>query len=65
MYKVRFHNEAPIITMERRDEPVVCTVAEEGHGDKPWFYDIKRYLEKQEYPENASVIDKKTLRRLA
>ncbi|GAU51864.1 hypothetical protein TSUD_416480, partial [Trifolium subterraneum] len=65
MYKVRFWNEAPIITVERKDEPVVCTVAEEEHDDKPWFYDIKRYLEKQEYPENASATDKKYLRRLA
>ncbi|GAU25046.1 hypothetical protein TSUD_155200 [Trifolium subterraneum] len=65
MYKVRFWNEAPIITVECKDEPVVCTVAEEEHDDKPWFYDIKRYLEKQEYPENASATDKKYLRRLA
>jgi hypothetical protein len=65
MYKVNFHNEAPLIKVERRDEPAVCTVAEVGLGDKPWFYDIKRYLAKQEYPENASSIDKKTMRRLA
>ncbi|GAU51921.1 hypothetical protein TSUD_417040, partial [Trifolium subterraneum] len=43
MYKVRFWNEAPMITVERKDEPVVCTVVEEEHDDKPWFYDIKRY----------------------
>jgi hypothetical protein len=65
MYKVNFHNEAPLIKVERRDEPAVCTVAEVGLGDKPWFYDIKRYLAKQEYPKNASSIDKKTMRRLA
>ncbi|MCI91013.1 hypothetical protein A2U01_0112307, partial [Trifolium medium] len=55
MYKVRFYNEAPIIIVERRDESVVCTVVEEGLDGKPWFYDIKWYLKKQEYPENASA----------
>ena len=29
------------------------------------FYEIKSYLEKQEYPENASIIDKLTLQKLA
>ena len=29
---------------------------------KPWFHEIKRYLEAQEYPEGASVNNKKFLR---
>lgn len=33
--------------------------------DKPWFYDIKRYMEKQEYPKKASITDKKALRRFS
>ncbi|KAK2428867.1 hypothetical protein QL285_027352 [Trifolium repens] len=65
MYKVNFHNEAPLIKVERKVEPTVCTVAEGGLDDEPWFYDIKRYLTKQEYPKNASSIDRMTLRRLA
>jgi ribonuclease HI len=65
MYKVKFHNEAPIIRIDRKDEPAVCVMDEGGHDSKPWFYDIKHYLETQEYPENASSNDKKTLRRLA
>ncbi|RDX85151.1 hypothetical protein CR513_33709, partial [Mucuna pruriens] len=32
---------------------------------EPWYFDIKRYLEKGEYPERASRNGKKTLRRLA
>jgi ribonuclease HI len=65
MYKVKFHNEAPIIRIDRKDEPVVCVMDEGGNDSKPWFCDIKHYLETQEYPENASSNDKKTLRRLA
>ena len=30
--------------------------------DQPWFHEVKRYLEAQEYPEGASVNDKKFLR---
>ncbi|PNX95908.1 hypothetical protein L195_g019106 [Trifolium pratense] len=65
MYKVNFHNEAPLIKVDYKYEPTVYTVIADGCDSKPWFYDIKRYLERQEYPENASTNDRKTLRRLA
>ena len=32
---------------------------------KPWFHEVKRYLEYQEYPEEASVNYKKFLRRFS
>ncbi|RDX99205.1 Retrovirus-related Pol polyprotein from transposon 17.6, partial [Mucuna pruriens] len=32
---------------------------------KPWYFDIKRYLEKGEYPEGLPENSKRTLRRLA
>ena len=65
MYKVKFHNEAPLIKVERRDEPAFCLSIEEASDGKPWYHDIKVYLENQEYPANISNRDKKTLRRLA
>ncbi|XP_050891682.1 uncharacterized protein LOC127097216 [Lathyrus oleraceus] len=33
--------------------------------DKPWFYYIKTFLEKQQYPKGISITDKKALRRLS
>jgi transposase InsO family protein len=36
-----------------------------GQDEKPWYYDIKNFLQRQEYPLGASNGDKKTLRRLA
>ena len=33
--------------------------------DKPWFHEVKRYLEAPEYPEGALVNDKKFLRRFS
>ena len=32
---------------------------------KPWYYDIKRYVESKEYPPESADNDKRTLRRLA
>lgn len=64
MFKVKWENEAPSIIIMRLDEPDFCYSNDEVRYDKPWFYDIKRYLEKQEYPEDATILDKKTLRKL-
>ena len=48
------------------DEPAYChEIDPEELVDKPWFHEVKRYLEAQEYPEGASVIDKKFLRRFS
>ena len=66
MFKVRWDNEAPQITIKRLDEPAHCCDIEiEEVADKLWFHEVKRYLEAQEYPEGASVNDKKFLRRFA
>ena len=66
MFKVRWDNEAPQITIERLDEPAhCCDIETEEVADKPWFHEVKRYLEAQEYPEGASVTDKKFLKRFA
>lgn len=64
MYQVRFHNEALIIIMDRKDEPTYYQLVEEEADGKSWFHDIKCYLQKQKYLANASAMDKKTLRKL-
>ena len=49
---------------KRLDEPTYYyEVDTEEVVDKPWFHEVKRYLEAQEYPKGASVNDKKFLRR--
>ena len=66
MFKVRWDNEAPQITIERLDEPAhCCDIETEEVTNKPWCHEVKRYLEAQKYPEGASVNDKKFLRRFA
>ena len=60
----KWDNEAPQITIERIDEPTHChEINTEEVMDQPWFHEVKKYLEPQEYPEGASVDDKKFLRR--
>ncbi|XP_058758624.1 uncharacterized protein LOC131631870 [Vicia villosa] len=70
LLKVSWTNDAPRITIERLDEiahyeTTYSYAIDEADDEKPWFYDIKRYVESQEYSKDVSVTDKKTLRKLA
>ncbi|XP_070034500.1 uncharacterized protein [Nicotiana tomentosiformis] len=53
------------IPIEIHKQPAYCAHVEEEFDGNPWFHDIKEYLEKGEYPENATHTHKRTLRRLA
>ncbi|XP_050915186.1 uncharacterized protein LOC127130161 [Lathyrus oleraceus] len=65
IYRVRFRNEAPLIQIERKVEPAYCQLVEEEGDGKPWFHDIKCYLQNPEYPTDATTPGKETLRKLA
>ena len=63
MFKLNWDNEAPQITIKRMNEPAHChEINTEEVVEQPWFHEIKRYLETRDYPEGASVNDKKFLR---
>ncbi|XP_009630628.1 uncharacterized protein [Nicotiana tomentosiformis] len=49
------------IEIEVQDQHPYCFHVDDG---KPWYYDIKRFLEAREYPENATNGQKRALRRL-
>ena len=52
MFKVRWDNKAPRITIERLGEPAHCYKVDiDGVEEKSWFHEVKRYLEAQEYPK--------------
>ncbi|XP_050889408.1 uncharacterized protein LOC127094644 [Lathyrus oleraceus] len=61
MFKVKWKNEAPSIQTDHLDEPAHCLAVEVDPDDKPWFYDIKTFMEKHQYPEGISITDKKAL----
>ncbi|KAI5432744.1 hypothetical protein KIW84_020156 [Lathyrus oleraceus] len=65
MIIVKYWNEAPNLSVMRLDRPAHVFVIEEIKDEKPWYYDIKCFLQSQIYPPGASLKDKKTLRRLA
>ena len=58
MFKLKWGNEAPQITIERMDELSYCHKINTEVVDQPWFHEVKRYHEAQEYPEGASVNDR-------
>ena len=48
MFKVRWDNEAPRITIERLDESEhYYKVDTDGVEENPWYHKVKRYLETQ------------------
>ncbi|XP_050870734.1 uncharacterized protein LOC127073600, partial [Lathyrus oleraceus] len=65
MIMVRRWNDVPNITVMRLDRPAHIFAIEEVKDDKPWYFDIKNFLQNQVYPPGASVKDRKTLRRLS
>ncbi|XP_050918502.1 uncharacterized protein LOC127135921 [Lathyrus oleraceus] len=65
MFKITWKNEAPAISIGLLDEPAYYLATEEESDGKPWYHKIKTYLEKQVYPDNASIIDKNALRKLS
>lgn len=64
MIVVNWWNDVPNIYVMRLDRPTHVFTVEEVTTDKPWYNEIKCFLQRQEYPLGASNKDKKTLRRL-
>ena len=65
MFKLNWDDEAPQISIEKMDELAHChEINTDEVVDQPWFHEVKRYLEVQEYPEGASVNDKKILKEI-
>ncbi|XP_050902112.1 uncharacterized protein LOC127110626 [Lathyrus oleraceus] len=58
-------NDVPTINVMRLDRPAHVFAVEEFIDGKPWYHDIKCFIQRQEYPPGASNKDKKTLIRLA
>ncbi|XP_050908991.1 uncharacterized protein LOC127122746 [Lathyrus oleraceus] len=63
MFKVKWKNEASTFHLDYLDEPTYCLAAEDEFNGHPWFYDIMKFLESQDFPENSSITNKKHLRK--
>ncbi|XP_057975193.1 uncharacterized protein LOC131162597 [Malania oleifera] len=64
LIKVELGMEMEPIRIRVRIEPACCVVTEET-DEKPWFHDIKTYIQQKEYPKGVTNNDRKTIRRLA
>ena len=58
-------NDVPKIDVMRLDRPTYVFAIETVTDDRPWYHDIKCFLQRLEYPPGESRKDRKTLRRLA
>ena len=65
MFQLSPHGDLPYIEFRSRGKPTHCCAIEEERDGKPWYFDIKQYVENKEYPPGISDNDKRTLRRLA
>ncbi|XP_050877605.1 uncharacterized protein LOC127081387 [Lathyrus oleraceus] len=55
MFKVKWKNEAPYFHLNYLEEPAYCLEAEDEADGHPWFYDIMKFLENQEYLVDTST----------
>lgn len=58
MFTVELNEEIESIKIQKRDIPAYCLHIEEESDEKSWYYDIKRYIQHREYPEEISENDK-------
>jgi len=65
MFQLTPHGDLLYTEFRYRGRTAHCCLVEEERDSKPWYFDIKRYVESKEYPPEASDNDKRTLRRLA
>jgi len=65
MFMISQEEDLQMIKIESHEDPIYCHSIEEEVDGKPWYFDIKRYLQSREYPELATENDKRMLRRLA
>jgi len=64
MFQLTPHGDLSYIELKCRGKPTHCYLIEEEQDGKPWYFDMKRYIEDKEYPQEAFDNDKRMLQRL-
>ncbi|XP_028220237.1 uncharacterized protein LOC114401858 [Glycine soja] len=65
MFQLTPHGDLSYIQFRCRGKPAHCCLIEEEQDGKPWYFNIKRYIEDKEYPREASDNDKRMMQRLS
>jgi len=50
IFQLTPHGDLPYIDFRCRGKPAHYCIIEEEEDDKPWYFDIKRYIDDKEYP---------------
>ena len=53
------------LDIELKERPVHCSHVEAEPDGLPWYFDIKKYLEYESYPEDATYNYKKSIHHMA
>lgn len=61
MFQMSPHGDLLCIEIRFHSEPAHYCLIEEEEDDKPWYFDMKRYIKDREYPPRVSENDKRTL----
>jgi len=61
MFQLTPHGDLPYIEFWCHGRPAHCCQVEEERDGKPWYFDIKRFVESKGYPQGASNNDKKDI----
>jgi len=61
MFQLTPHGDLPYIEFWCRGRPAHCCQVEVERDGRPWYFDIKRFVESKEYPPGASDNDKKDI----
>ncbi|OMO57947.1 Integrase, catalytic core [Corchorus capsularis] len=65
MFRIGANTEIRPIHVQTKNLPAhVMSVEDEPDGN-PWYFDILQYLKRQVYPEHATEVNRRTLRRMA
>ena len=53
MFQLTSHGGLSYIEFKCHGKPAYCCLIEEEQDGKPWYFDIKRYVEYKEYPQGG------------
>ncbi|OMP00096.1 hypothetical protein CCACVL1_03466 [Corchorus capsularis] len=64
MFKIGANTEIQPIYVQIKNLPAHVMSVEDEVDENPWYFDILQYIKQQVYPEHATEVDKRTLRRM-
>jgi hypothetical protein len=64
MAQIDYRDRVQPVCIRIINSPPYCCSIEEKSNEKPWYFDVKKFVQYRKYPKKASKSDQKTLRRM-